>query len=165
MKIGIYAGSFDPITLGHIDIIKRSVAIVDKLIIGILVNPNKKGLFSIDERVNLIKEALTSEGLGEYDIEVISSNKLLVDVARDYGASINIRGVRTNKDYEYEMNMALINKKIYKELETILLVANNEYTSVSSSVVKEIASFGGDVSGFVPKCIMKQLVDKINYEK
>ena len=96
---------------------------------------------------------------------MISSNKLLVDVARDYGASINIRGVRTNKDYEYEMNMALINKKIYKELETILLVANSEYTSVSSSVVKEIASFGGDVSGFVPKCIMKQLVDKINYEK
>ena len=165
MRIGLYAGSFDPITKGHMDIIRRSITLVDKLVIGLLINPNKKSLFSVDERIHLIQESLASEGLSDCNIEVIAYNGMLVDFARKTGASINIRGVRSNKDYEYEMNMALVNKKLYNELETIILVADNEYVGVSSSVVREIALFRGNVSDFVPKCVMEKLYDKINCEK
>ena len=160
MRIGIYAGSFDPVTKGHIDMIKRSIKLVDKLIIGVLYNPHKEGLFTIQERIHLIKAALVENGLEKYDIQVESSSGLLVDYAKEKEATVNIRGVRSVRDYEYEYEMALVNKKLYEELETVILIADGEYAQISSSLVKEIASFRGDASRFVPDCVVSELYNK-----
>ena len=162
MKIGIYSGSFDPITNGHIDIIKRTIKLTDKLVIGVLHNKNKKGLFSETDRVSMIIDALNENGIDMSMVEVEAFDGLLVDFARKHNATINIRGVRTTTDYEYEMNMSLINKELYDELETILLVADARKAIISSSMVKEIASFNGDIEGFVPKCVYKKVMDKYN---
>lgn len=152
MKV-IYPGSFDPITNGHIDIIERCSKMFDKVIVSVLENQSKKTLFSVEERVKLIKESLS-----EYDnIEVDAFSGLLIDYAKKKDAKLIVRGLRAVSDYEYEMQMALINKSLYKELETLFLIASTKYSFLSSSVVKEVASNNGDVSELVPGNVLSAL--------
>ena len=162
MRIGIYAGSFDPITNGHLDVIKRSMKLVDRLVIGVLCNPSKNGMFTPDEKVKMIQRVIVENDLQECDIKVEAFEGLLVEFANKMNANINIRGVRTCKDYEYEMEMALINKKLNSKMETVMLMADSSYAQISSSMVKEIALFRGDVSCFVPECIKEELENKLS---
>ena len=160
MKIGIYPGTFDPITLGHLDIIKRSIKIFDKIIVAIANNSEKKPLFTIDERLLLIQEAV----IGIDNIEVDTFKGLLVEyVVRTKSISI-IRGLRVLSDFEYEYNMALMNRKLNKEIITLFLMPHQKYTHLSSSIVREVASLNGDVSDLVPNNVIKILHKKYNYE-
>lgn len=156
MKTGIYPGSFDPITLGHLDIIERSSKLVDKLIIGVLVNSSKSPLFSNEERVDLIKKATSHIP----NVEVVSYYGLLVDFAKERQADILIRGLRAVTDFEYELQLAQINKKLYPQVETIFLATNVNYAYLSSSVVREVAKYGGDIKQFVPETIVQSVYDK-----
>lgn len=154
----IYPGSFDPVTYGHIDIIKRCAKKFDKVIVSVLNNNSKKNMFTVDERIALLKKALE-----KYDnVEIDSFNGLLIDYARKKNCSLIVRGLRAVSDFEYEMQMALVNKKLAKDIETIYMVAQGEYSYLSSSIVKEVATFGGDISCFVPKVVEKALKEKIN---
>lgn len=158
MKIGIYPGSFDPITLGHLDVINRASKLVDKLIIGVLQNSAKKPLFTADERTDMIKQVT-----GHLDnVTVASYDGLLVDYAREQNATIIIRGLRAVTDFEYELQIAQTNHKLYNDVDTVFLTTGVEYSYVSSTLVKEIASYHGDISQFVPKEIIKKIEDKIN---
>lgn len=156
MKIGIYPGSFDPITLGHLDIIERSSKLVDQLIIGVLINSSKSPLFTNEERVDLIEKATCHLP----NVEVISYNGLLVDFAKERNADILIRGLRAVTDFEYELQLAQINKKLYPQVETIFLATNVNYAYLSSSVVREVARYGGDIKQFVPESIVQSVYDK-----
>ncbi|MDO5717511.1 MAG: pantetheine-phosphate adenylyltransferase [Tissierellia bacterium] len=155
--IAIYPGSFDPITYGHLDIISRCASKFDKVIVAVLNNKNKNVVFSIEDRVAMIKE-LTDK---YPNIEVDSFNGLLIDYAKVKNADIIIRGLRAVSDYEYEMQMSLYNKKLYPEIETMFLVSKSTYSYLSSSIVKEIASYGGDISSFVPPTVEKRIKSKI----
>lgn len=147
MRIGVYPGSFDPVTNGHIDIIRRSAKLVDKLIVGILNNSNKNPLFSIEERTELLIR-LTKD-LPNVEIDHFSG--LLVDFMKEKNAKINIRGLRAVSDFEYELQMAQTNYSLDNEVETIFLVTRVEYSFLSSSIVKEVAKYGGDISKLVPR--------------
>ncbi len=158
MKVGIYPGSFDPITNGHIDIIERAAKIVDKLIIAVLVNPNKNNsLFDKDERINMILEAT----LHLDNVEVETFDGLLVDFAKLKGATIIIRGLRNNSDFESEMNMAHMNRCLLEGLETVFLVTSPEYSYISSSAVKEVVKFNGKYDKFVPNSVIKALQNRM----
>lgn len=162
MRIGIYPGSFDPITKGHMDIIKRARKIVDVLIIVVLDNKNKKGMFMLDERAELIKQAIEDEieEKGERErILVDTFDGLLVDYAKKRRANVVIKGIRNTIDYEYEAHMARVNKQLNEDLETVCLVTDNKYIDISSSTVREIASFGGDISEYVPECVAEYMED------
>ena len=143
----IYPGSFDPITIGHLDIIKRLSKIYDKVIVGVLINEAKSSLFSIDERKKLIEEEIKINKLT--NIEVKTFDGLLVNFAKKEKAKIIIRGIRAITDYEYEMKIAQFNSALYPQLETIFLLSDPKYSFISSSGVREVANFGGDVSEFV----------------
>ena len=156
MKRAIYPGSFDPVTNGHVDIILRSSKIVDKLIVGVLNNSAKKSLFSVEERVSMLKE-LTKD---LPNVEVTSFDGLLVDYMREIDASIIVRGLRAVTDFEYELQIAQTKHIENTDIETIFLTTNLQYSYLSSTIVKEFASYGGDISKFVPE----QFVDRI-YEK
>lgn len=156
MKIGIYPGSFDPVTLGHVDIIERSAKLVDKLIIGVLINSSKKPLFSVEERVDLLQKALTHLD----NVKIVSYNGLLVDFAKECEADVIIRGLRAVTDFEYELQLAQTNKKLYPNVETIFLATNVNFAYLSSSVVREIAKYGGDIKQFVPENIVQSVYDK-----
>ena len=156
MKRAIYPGSFDPVTNGHVDIILRSSKIVDKLIVGVLNNSAKKSLFSVEERVSMLKE-LTKD---LPNVEVTSFDGLLVDYMREIDASIIVRGLRAVTDFEYELQIAQTNHIENTDIETIFLTTNLQYSYLSSTIVKEFASYGGDISKFV----LEQFVDRI-YEK
>lgn len=153
MKKAIYPGSFDPITFGHIDIIKRAAKFCDELVVGVLNNSAKKSLFSIDERVNMIKEVTKDIP----NVTVTSFDGLLVDHMHEIGANIIIRGLRAVTDYEYEIQIAQTNHVQDPEIETVFMTTNLQYSYLSSTVVKEFASYGGDISKFVPE----QFIDRI----
>ena len=146
MKKAIYPGSFDPLTLGHLDIIERSARIVDELVVGVLNNSAKNSLFSLDERVSMIKEMTDSMP----NVTVTSFNGLLVDYMREIDATIIVRGLRAVTDFEYELQIAQTNHVENPEVETIFLTTSLQYSYLSSTIVKEFASYGGDLSKFVP---------------
>lgn len=162
MKIGIYPGSFDPVTLGHLDVIRRSAKLVDRLVIGVLNNGKKHPLFSEEERVRMIQ--MITQDIP--NVEVESFHGLLVDYAKVKHAQFIVRGLRAVTDFEYELQLAQTNHKIAPEVDTIFLTTSVEYAYVSSSIVKEIASYGGDISAFVAEPIVPFVYDKFkNGEK
>ena len=154
--IAIYAGSFDPITRGHEDLIHRSCEFVDKLVVAVANNSAKKPLFSPDERVSLIQEAVGSESI----VEVRQFQGLLVNAAREVGASLIIRGLRAVSDFEYEFQMALMNRNLSPGLETVFMVPSVETTYISSSIVREIAQYGGALDGLVHPSVAAALKSK-----
>ncbi len=156
MNIAVYPGSFDPTTNGHLDVIERAAKIVDKLIVGVLINPNKTGLFTIDERTQQLK-MLTAH---LPNVEVRAFSGLLVDFARSVQARIVIRGLRAVTDFEYEFQMALTNRSLAGEIETLFIPTSAHFMYVSSSMVKEVASFGKSVEGMVPETVQKQMEEK-----
>lgn len=156
MKVGIYPGSFDPVTNGHIDIIKRSAKLVDTLIVAILQNTNKNALFSVEERIHLLEESC--KDIKNLKIECFSG--LLIDFAKQQNANLIIRGLRALTDFEYELQMAQMNKHLHSEIETIFLVTDVKYSFLSSSSIKEVALFGGDVSNFVPPIVSEKTLEK-----
>lgn len=156
MKKAIYPGSFDPITNGHLDIIKRGAKIFDKVVVAILINPDKQGIFSVGERIELILKA-TQE---IENIEVVSFNGMLVDLLAEKDIQIVLKGIRNTTDFEYENTMGKINKKLNKEIETIYMISESETSYVSSSVVRGICKFGGDISFMVPECIKEDIENK-----
>lgn len=158
MKKAIYPGSFDPITKGHMDIIERSANIFDELVVGVLNNSAKNPLFSLDERVSMIKE-MTAD---LKNVTVTSFNGLLVDHMKQIDASIIVRGLRAVTDFEYELQIAQTNHKVSPEVDTIFLTSSLEYAYLSSTIVKEIASYGGDITNFVPKEIVDRIYAKYN---
>ena len=145
--IAVYPGSFDPITLGHEDLVKRALSFCDKIIIGVGVNIDKKYLFTLEQRINLIRQTFE-----KYDnVSVDGYTGLTVDFCRKVGANYILRGLRTAADFEFERIVAQVNKKLFPDIETILLLASNEFSSLNSSVVRDILVNGGDISQFVPK--------------
>jgi pantetheine-phosphate adenylyltransferase len=158
MSTAIYPGSFDPLTNGHISIIRGALVVVDKLIIAVLNNPKKQSLFSVDERIELIREAV---GEDESRIEVDSFGGLLVDYCRRKDVKVVVRGLRAVADFEYELQMANMNRHLYEDMETVFLMANDAYFYVSSNIVKEAASLGGDVSALVPPNVSLRLKAKL----
>lgn len=162
MKIGIYPGSFDPITNGHMDIIKRAKNIVDVLIVAVLQNKNKKGMFAVDERAELIKQAIEDEIEENGDRERIiveTFDGLLADYAKKKRANIVIKGIRSTVDFEYEAHMARVNKQLNEDLETVCLITDSKYMDISSSTVRELLSFESDISELVPQCVVEYIDD------
>ncbi len=155
MKKAIYAGTFDPITFGHIDVVTRAIKVFDKLYIGVSAEP-KHTLFTQKERIDLIKQALSNPR-----IEVRGFSSLLVDFAKTLGASTIVRGIRAVSDFDYELQQTLMNRKLAPKIETIFLMPSEKNIFISSSLVKEIASLGGDVSHLVPAVVVKALARKI----
>lgn len=156
-KICIYPGTFDPITNGHLDVIKRALRIFDELIVAVAVSSYKKTpIFTVEERINLIKKA--TEGLKNLQVEAFDG--LLVDFVKLKGAQAIVRGLRAVSDYEYELQLTHANRRLYKEVETVFLMPSEEYSFLSSSIVKEIAYFGGSVKNFVPPVVEKALRKK-----
>ena len=161
MSIAVYPGSFDPITSGHLDIIKRCLSVYDKVVVGVLNNSSKKPMFDAEKRVELIKKAL---GDAE-NCEIKAFDGLLVDFVRQENANVIVRGLRAITDFEYEFQMALLNKKLCPEVETLFMVTSTDYSYVSSSIVKEVASLGGDFSHLVPDEITDDIKQKITEER
>lgn len=157
IKTGIYPGTFDPITNGHIDIIQRSVYLFDKVIVAVTNNPAKSPLFSVMERCEMIKIATKSIK----NIEVDSFNDLLVNYAKQCNATALIRGLRATSDFEYEFQMALVNRKLSNELLTVFLMPNEKYTYLNSTIVKEVANLNGDISSFVTKDVSEKIKEKL----
>ena len=157
MKKAIYPGTFDPITLGHMDIIKRSLDIFDEVIVGVLLNSSKTPIFAPEERVEMIKKEV--EGLG--NVKVKSFDGLLVDFARTENVRAIIRGLRAVTDFEYELQMSQTNKVIAPEIDTIFMTASLKYAYLSSSIVREVASYGGDITKFVSEDVKRLTLDRI----
>jgi pantetheine-phosphate adenylyltransferase len=157
--IAIYPGTFDPITNGHVDIVARASRFFDKVIVGVAVNAGKSPLFSLEERVNLAIKATADFP----NVTVIGFGNLLVDCAREHGATVILRGLRAVSDFEYEFQMAGMNRNLAPEVETMFLTPPEKYTFISSSVIKSIAQFNGDISAFVPDVVYKALKNKFNH--
>ncbi len=153
----IYPGSFDPVTLGHIGIIRRASRMFDKVIVGVLVNSSKQPCFKIEERIGFLRESLD----GIYNVEVVSFDGLLAEYCRQNKIDAVVRGLRAVSDFEYEFQMALTNKKLNPDHETVFLTADADSMYLSSSMVREVASMGGDISNFVPECIRDRVVERL----
>jgi len=158
-KVVIYPGTFDPITNGHISIISRALKIFDRLVIAILNNPQKLPLFSMEERIQMIREVLKDQR----HVEIDSFNGLLVDYVIHKKTNVVIRGLRALSDFEYEFQMALMNRKLNREVQSIFLMTDYKWFYTSSTIIKEAASLGGDVSGLVPPNVCKKLKEKFGY--
>ena len=156
MTIAIYPGSFDPITNGHLDIATRAANLFDKVVIGIYDNPNKHLLFSTEERVNLVREAI----VGLPNVEAESFRGLTVEFARRVGAQVMVRGLRMSADFEREFDLAMMNKKLSPEIDLVCLMAKLEYQFLSSSLLKEAASLGGNIDDLVPEHVVEALTGK-----
>ncbi len=157
MTTAIYPGSFDPVTVGHLDIIKRASKLFDRVIVAVLVNMEKKPWFTIEERTELLKKA--TEGMP--DVEITGFDGLLVDFAAQQNASAIVRGLRAVSDFEYEFQMALTNRKLDDTIETVFLTSSAENMFLSSSTVKQVGVLGGDISAFVPDCIKDEILLRI----
>ncbi len=155
-RIAIYPGSFDPLTNGHIDIIERGLKIFDKIIVAVLHNPSKKVLFSVEERVKMIEESFNKKGR----VEVDAFNGLLIDYANMKNATAILRGMRAISDFENEFQMALMNRRLSRELQTVFLMTGLRWIFTSSSIIKEAAQFGGDITGMVPHPVKLRLEEK-----
>ena len=158
-RIGIYPGTFDPITLGHADIIRRGSKLVDRLIIGVTTNPSKDPMFSTDERLAMVEREVKSMGLA--NVEVVGFNALLVKFAQKQGASVIIRGLRAVADFEYEYQMAGMNQQLDDNIETVFLMADVSLQPIASKLVKEIALYGGDIAPFVSPDVKREVVDRV----
>jgi pantetheine-phosphate adenylyltransferase len=156
-KIAIYPGSFDPITNGHVDLIKRASKIFDEVIIAITQNANKSSFLTIEQRVGAVESSIKSLN----NTRVLSFNSLLVDFARDHDAQIIIRGLRAVSDFEYEFQLSGMNKRLNSEIETLFMTPSEEFANISSSLVREILSLGGDISPFVPAQVKTILLDTL----
>lgn len=158
MKTALFPGSFDPITNGHVDVIKRASKLFDELVVSVAVNTGKQSMFSIQERVDIIKEICT-----EYDfrnVKVQCFEGLIVNAVKEFDADVIVRGIRALSDFESEFQMALMNRELEKTCETIFLMPKPDYSFVSSRMIKEIAKFKGDISSFVPAIVTKKLSEK-----
>ena len=159
-RIGLYPGTFDPITTGHQDIIKRSLRVVDRLVVGVAVNAGKSPLFDVDERVALTRQDLEALGLKPPQLEVRSFDSLLMRFVHEIGATVIVRGLRAVSDFEYEFQMAGMNSRLDQGIETVFLMASERHHFIASKLVKEIASLGGDVSSFVSPLIAERLTER-----
>lgn len=161
-KIGIYPGTFDPITNGHADIIGRAARVLDKLVVGVAINPGKGPIFTIDERVELVREEIAHlDNSNGGMIEIIPFQSLLIHFAREVEATVIVRGLRAVSDFDYEFQMASMNAKMAPEIETLCLMASDKYHFIASSLVKEIAKLNGDVSQFVSPRIQERLSERL----
>ncbi len=158
-QIAVCPGSFDPVTVGHLDIVSRAAAMFDKVIVVVMTNVSKKPVFTEDERVELIKRCVADLGLNNVEVDAYSG--LLADYVKSKGANAIVKGLRAVSDFEYEFQMALTNKKLNPEAETVFFTTRAENMYLSSSVVKSVASSGGDISDFVPSCIHKDIVERL----
>jgi len=160
-KVGVYAGSFDPVTLGHLDIIRRASKLFDRLYVGVLINKSKKPLFSADERVKIIQSVTGDLG----NVYVTSFEGLSIDFAKSVGAHVLVRGLRAISDFEHELQMAQTNNAMSPEIDTIFFATDLKYAYLSSSIVKEVASFDGNIGQFVPAGIVPLIKEKLSQEK
>ncbi|MEK6535747.1 MAG: pantetheine-phosphate adenylyltransferase [Thermodesulfobacteriota bacterium] len=160
-KIAVYPGSFDPITNGHVDIIKRGLGVFDELIVLIAHNPNKKTLFSVEERVEMIQEVIRDFK----NVRVDSFDGLLVDYAKEAGANVILRGLRALSDFEYEFQLALINRRLNRDVETIFLMTGYKWFYTSSTIINEAASLGGSVKGLVPEIVNQKLLERYSSKR
>jgi pantetheine-phosphate adenylyltransferase len=165
-RIGLYPGTFDPPTLGHKDIIRRAVKLVDKLVIGVAINRDKGPLFTLEERIDLVRrETADLTGPGKAEIEVRPFENLLVHFAEEVGASVIVRGLRAVSDFEYEFQMVGMNDKLNPEIETVFLMADVQYQAVASKLVKEICRLGGDIKPFTSPFIADRLAARFAERK
>ncbi|MEO5492689.1 MAG: pantetheine-phosphate adenylyltransferase [Sphingomonas sp.] len=158
-RIGVYPGTFDPITLGHMDIIRRGAKLVDRLIIGVTTNAAKSPMFSDDERMKMVRREVAA--IGDRDIEVVGFNSLLMDFAEAQGASIVIRGIRGVTDFEYEYQLTGMNRALNPRIETVFLMADISLQPIASRLVKEIALYGGDITKFVPPTVRDEVAARV----
>jgi pantetheine-phosphate adenylyltransferase len=157
-RVGLYPGSFDPITYGHLDLVERGCRVVDRLVVAVLRNEHKNPLFSLEERIEMLREVLRPYPQAEVD----SFDGLLVDYAREKGATLILRGIRAISDYEYELQMALMNRRLAPEIETMFMMAGEAYSFISSRLVKEVIRLGGNVSGLVPPSVEARLKARLS---
>jgi pantetheine-phosphate adenylyltransferase len=155
-RVAIYPGSFDPITQGHVDIILRGSSMFDKIVVAVLENVEKKPLFTVDERLEMIRETFADRA----NVEADAFSGLLVGYAKSKSATAIVRGIRAISDFEYEFQMALMNRRLAPEIETVFMMPAEEYSYVSSRLIKEVAGLGGTVSGLVPPCVERRLAQK-----
>lgn len=155
MKVAVYPGSFDPITNGHLDVVKRGLQVFDKIIVAVLYNPAKKSLFTVDERIDMIEQSVANLPGAEAD----SFNGLLIDYAEQKQANAVLRGMRAVSDFDYEFQLALMNRRLNRKIQTVFLMTGLRWIYASSSIIKEAASFGGDISGMVPPIVEKKLTE------
>lgn len=156
MRVAVYPGSFDPVTNGHLDIIRRASRIYDKLVVGVLINKTKNPMFNAKERVEMIRSV--TKDLSNVEVETFSG--LLVEFAEQHGAQVIVKGLRTVADFEYEFQMALLNKALNPNCETIFMMTDTKYSYISSSMVKELAGFRGDLNGLVPNELINIIKEK-----
>ena len=157
MRRAVYPGSFDPVTFGHLDIIERSANLVDELIVGVLINHAKTPLFSVEERVNMLQEVTA----GLSNVRVLAFSGLSVDFVKECNANFIVRGLRAITDFEYELQMAHTNRIMNGDIDTLFLTTNLKYAYISSTTVKEVAYYGGDISHFVPEAVVDRIYKKI----
>ncbi len=158
MRIGVYPGTFDPVTLGHMDIIRRGAKLVDRLVIGVTTNPSKSPMFSVEERMEMVRREVAGVGA---EIEVVSFDSLLMDFAEREGASMIVRGLRAVADFEYEYQMAGMNQQLNADIETIFLMADVALQPIASRLVKEIALYGGDIRRFVTPAVAEDVRERV----